>query len=77
MKPFKILLKSLLFCLLLLPDMPSMAQVVQPDTVAVDTTGGVRIFLNNPNLTKLFFRNTSYNGTFNNLEKIIEIFVVH
>ena len=43
----------------------------------VDNLIKIRIFLNNPNLTKLFFRNTSYNGTFNNLEKIIEIFVVH
>ncbi len=40
MKLFKILLKSLLSCLLLLPGIRSMAQVVQPDTAAVDTTGG-------------------------------------
>lgn len=40
MKPSKSLLTALLFCQLLLPGMRSIAQVVQPDTAAVDTTGG-------------------------------------
>ena len=39
MKPSIILFTTLLSCLLLLPGIRSMAQVVQPDTAAVDTTG--------------------------------------
>ena len=42
MKPSIILFTTLLSCLLLLPGMRSIAQVVQPDTAAVDTTGGFR-----------------------------------
>ncbi|MBP3726404.1 MAG: hypothetical protein J6I60_04230 [Bacteroidaceae bacterium] len=39
MKPSIILFTTLLSCLLLLPGVRSIAQVVQPDTAAVDTTG--------------------------------------